>query len=114
MDANPAGRLHLFDDERSINPLVPAREMEMIMSANLSAPTAVQRLTGPFWRRRLVEAVKRRWVAYQDWHDQQQAIAHLRSMSDAQLKDVGLVRSQIEIAVRAGVGPEHWQRVMHF
>ena len=81
-------------------------EVEMVMSANLIAPTGVQRLSGPFWRRRLVEALKRQWVAYQDWHIQQQAITRLCSMSDAQLKDIGLVHSQIEIAVRRGMGPE--------
>jgi uncharacterized protein YjiS (DUF1127 family) len=82
------------------------------MSANLSAPTGARILAGQFWRRRLVDALKRQWVAYKDWHDQQQAIARLHSMSDAQLKDIGLARSQIEIAVRAGTGPEHRWSVM--
>jgi len=80
-------------------------EVEMVMGANLSAPTGVQRLAGQFWSRRLVEALHRQWAAYQNWHTQQQAMARLRSMSDAQLKDIGL-RSQIEIAVRTGMGPE--------
>jgi uncharacterized protein YjiS (DUF1127 family) len=78
----------------------------MVMSANLIVPAGVQRLSGPFWRGRLVEALQRQWVAYQDWRIRQQAIARLFSMSDAQLKDIGLVRSQIEIAVRAGMGPQ--------
>jgi len=81
-------------------------EVEMVMSANLIAPAGVQRLSGPFWRGRLLEALQRQWVAYQDWRIRQQAITRLRSMSDAELKDIGLVRSQIEIAVRAGMGPQ--------
>ena len=88
-------------------------EVEMVMSANLSAPTGVQRLAGQFWSRRLVEALQRQWAAYRNWHTQQQAVARLRSMSDAQLKDIGLVRSQIEIAVRTGMGPEQRQ-LTHF
>jgi len=78
----------------------------MVMSANLSAPIGVQSLARQIWTRRLVEALQRQWVAYRHWHLQRQAIARLRSMSDAQLKDIGLVRSQIEIAVRVGMGPE--------
>jgi len=74
----------------------------MIMSANLSAPIEVQSLTGQYWKRRLVAALKRLWVAYRNWRIEQQTIDQLRSMSDAQLKDIGLVRSQIEIAVRSG------------
>jgi uncharacterized protein YjiS (DUF1127 family) len=84
-------------------------EVEMIMSANLSAPTGVQRLARPFRRRRLIEALKRQWATYENWRIQQQAMARLRSMSDAQLKDIRLVRSQIEIALRAGMGLEQRQ-----
>jgi uncharacterized protein YjiS (DUF1127 family) len=84
-------------------------EMEMVMSANLSAPTGVQGLARHFWRGRLIEALRRQGAAYQNWRTQQRAMARLRSMSDAQLKDIGLVRSQVEIAVRAGMGLEQRQ-----
>ena len=53
--------------------------------------------------------LERQWAAYQNWRIQQQAMARLRSMSDAQLKDIGLVRSQIEISLRAGMGLEQRQ-----
>ena len=86
----------------------------MVMGANLSAPTGVQRLAGQFWSRRLVEALHRQWAAYQNWHTQQQAMARLRSMSDAQLKDIGLVRPRIEIAVRSGVNPGQGRGLAHF
>jgi uncharacterized protein YjiS (DUF1127 family) len=78
----------------------------MIMSAILSAPIEVQRLVVQFWSRPLVATLKRQWVAYQNWHIPQQAIARLGAMSDAQLKDIGLVPAQIETAARVGMSPE--------
>ena len=43
----------------------------------------------------------RRWcTAYIKWRLQQSAISQLRSMSDRELKDVGISRVQIEFAVR--------------
>jgi uncharacterized protein YjiS (DUF1127 family) len=38
--------------------------------------------------------------AMRDWHRRRLAVRQLQSMSDAQLKDVGLHRSQIEFLVR--------------
>ena len=35
-------------------------------------------------------------------HDHARAIAHLRSLSDAQLRDIGIARPDIERAVRLG------------
>jgi len=86
----------------------------MIMNANLSAPIEVQSLAGHYWNRRLVAVLKRLWVAYRNWRIEQQAIDQLRSMSDAQLKDIGLVRSRIEIAVRSGVNPGQGRGLAHF
>ena len=75
------------------------------MDANLSAPLGAQNFTGQMRGRRLVAAMTRLWAAYFKWRIEQQAIAHLRAMSDAQLKDIGLERSQIESAVRVGMDP---------
>jgi uncharacterized protein YjiS (DUF1127 family) len=75
------------------------------MDANLSAPIGAQTFTGQFWGRRLVAALTRLWAAYLKWRIERQAIAHLRTMSDAQLKDIGLERSQIEHAVLLGMDP---------
>jgi len=82
------------------------------MHASLGAPIGAQSLTGQ-WRR-LIAVLKRLWAAYLNWRVEQQAIAHLRSMSDAQLKDIGLVRSQFESVVRAGMNPEQQRTVMPF
>jgi uncharacterized protein YjiS (DUF1127 family) len=46
-----------------------------------------------------------------DWHRRRLAVRQLQSMSDAQLKDVGLHRSQIEFLVR-GLAVA-WSRSSH-
>jgi uncharacterized protein YjiS (DUF1127 family) len=46
-------------------------------------------------------AVKRLLAAYIAWRLEQSAIAVLRTMSDRELKDIGLSRSDIMSAVRA-------------
>jgi uncharacterized protein YjiS (DUF1127 family) len=48
----------------------------------------------------LIRTLKRWWAAYIDWRLCQMAAAQLRSMSDRELKDIGLFRAQIEAAVR--------------
>jgi uncharacterized protein YjiS (DUF1127 family) len=48
-------------------------------------------------------ALKRWWTSYMNWRVQQLAAARLRSMSDRELKDIGLSRSQIEFAVNGKV-----------
>ena len=49
-------------------------------------------------------AVRRWWSAYIAWRVQGAAIALLKSMSDRDLKDIGLSRLQVDAAVR-DVGP---------
>jgi uncharacterized protein YjiS (DUF1127 family) len=46
------------------------------------------------------------WVAYTSWRIERLAVSRLQAMSDRQLKDMGLVRSQIAFAVRKGIGRE--------
>lgn len=36
------------------------------------------------------------------WRDRRRAISHLRSLSDAQLRDIGIGRSEIETLARYG------------
>lgn len=47
-----------------------------------------------------VVTLKRWWKAYMTWRIEQVAIAQLWSMSDRELKDIGLTRSEITGAVR--------------
>jgi uncharacterized protein YjiS (DUF1127 family) len=49
---------------------------------------------------RLGRAVRRSWLAYIDWRLRRMAIGRLSRMSDRQLKDIGLSRSQIDRAAR--------------
>jgi uncharacterized protein YjiS (DUF1127 family) len=50
--------------------------------------------------RALGSAVLRLWLAYTAWRLERWALVRLGAMSDRQLKDIGLVRSQIAFAVR--------------
>jgi uncharacterized protein YjiS (DUF1127 family) len=70
--------------------------MEMIMSMISSASAAAPAMAGP------IHALKRLWRAFIAWRIDQAAIGQLRGMSDRELKDIGLQRSQIEFAVRRG------------
>jgi uncharacterized protein YjiS (DUF1127 family) len=46
--------------------------------------------------------MKRWWLAYMTWRIERLAISRLSAMSDRQLKDIGIQRSQIESAVLTG------------
>ena len=74
--------------------------MEMIMSTISSVPSADQGITGRSWAGGLGATMKRWWVDYMTWRIEQAAIAHLWSMSDRELKDMGLTRSEVTNAVR--------------
>jgi uncharacterized protein YjiS (DUF1127 family) len=47
-------------------------------------------------------ALGRAWSTYLKYRMQRQAYAHLHAMSDRELKDIGLSRAQIGIAVEFG------------
>jgi uncharacterized protein YjiS (DUF1127 family) len=46
-----------------------------------------------------------------DWQDARAAARHLRTLSDGQLKDIGMQRGQIEFLVRGHAVP--WSRSLH-
>ena len=48
----------------------------------------------------LIAAMKTWWTAYLARRNEREAILQLRAMSDRELRDIGLNRSQIEGAVR--------------
>jgi uncharacterized protein YjiS (DUF1127 family) len=74
------------------------------MSTMSRAPTAPQELAGQSWAKDLVKnlgATLNRWcVAYLTWRIERAAITQLWSMSDRQLRDIGISRSEIDSAVR--------------
>ena len=48
----------------------------------------------------LIGALKRWWSVYKAWRSEQTAIVELASLSDRDLRDIGLHRSEIACAVR--------------
>jgi uncharacterized protein YjiS (DUF1127 family) len=76
----------------------------MIMIAISSAPAAAQgtawHTAWRSWASGLAATLNRWSVAYITWRIEQAAIALLWSMSDRELKDIGLTRSEITAAVR--------------
>jgi uncharacterized protein YjiS (DUF1127 family) len=80
--------------------------METIMHTISSAPAAAQGTVGHSWGSELAATVKRWWLAYITWRLQQAAIAMLCSMSDRELRDIGLTRCDIARAVRSEMASE--------
>jgi uncharacterized protein YjiS (DUF1127 family) len=80
----------------------------MNMSRMSSAPTAPQEIAGQSWAKDLVKdlvknlgATLTRWcVAYLTWRIERAAITQLWSMSDRQLRDIGISRSGDDSTVR--------------
>jgi len=78
------------------------------MSTILSASAAAQALAAQSRRRRLIATLRRWWAAYMARRLQLAATRQLKAMSDRELKDIGISRSQIESAV---FGASHRDRV---
>lgn len=72
--------------------------MSMISSAHEPAPG----IAVPSWASRVRTALARWWIAYVSWRIEQGAITQLSQMSDHDLKDIGVNRSDILHAVRFG------------
>ncbi len=51
--------------------------------------------------------VRRCWQGFVKWRAEQAAIAQLSSMSDRELRDMGLVRSEISFAVKGELARIH-------
>lgn len=52
------------------------------------------------------------WCSYREWREARRAVCHLKEMSDWELRDIGLGRSEIESAVY-GYGIEESRRRPH-
>ncbi len=70
------------------------------MNTISSAPAAAPGTTRHPWPSGPAATLKRWWATYITWRIEQTAIDELRSMSDMELKDIGLSRSEITGAVR--------------
>jgi len=74
--------------------------MEMIMSTTFGTAASAQELGPSAWTRGILATAKRAWVTYMTWRIERAAINQLSAMSDRQLKDIGLTRSEIVAAAR--------------
>ena len=70
------------------------------MSTISSAPAAAQDTAGHSWASGLAAILKCWWVAFITWRIERAAIAQLQAMSQLELHDIGLIRSNITDAVR--------------
>jgi len=73
------------------------------MSTIINATPLAQRDTAQRLSSRLAATLKAWWIAYLNWRMHELAAAQLRSMSDRELKDIGLHRTQIDAALRGDV-----------
>jgi uncharacterized protein YjiS (DUF1127 family) len=73
------------------------------MSTILRAPSAAQSFDRSHRAWGLGLVIKRWWAAYTRRRAEQVAIARLRGMSDRQLQDIGISRSEIEFVVRGDI-----------
>ena len=80
------------------------------MSAFSSMPAAPQGLARRSLTSRFAASLRRLLSSYVAWRLERAAIAALRSMSDRELRDIGLNRSEIETAVKTEVSLHHSQR----
>jgi uncharacterized protein YjiS (DUF1127 family) len=69
------------------------------MSTTFSTPAGPQRMAGLSWASKLVTTIERWLVAYMTCRLGKTAVAQLSAMSDRELKDIGLTRSEIASAV---------------
>jgi uncharacterized protein YjiS (DUF1127 family) len=72
----------------------------MIMST-LSNPTVQPDVFPAALSRRVAATVRRWWMAYMKWRLDDMAVRQLHSMTDRELKDMGVSRAEIDIRVRA-------------
>jgi uncharacterized protein YjiS (DUF1127 family) len=71
----------------------------MVMSMVSNSVMPREAPVGDFLRK-IGRTARNWWIAYINWRLEQFAIGRLRSMSDRELKDIGIPRSAIEAAVR--------------
>jgi uncharacterized protein YjiS (DUF1127 family) len=73
--------------------------MEIIVSMNWTVPFSAQTKVGDQCLRRVIASAGGLWGAYRRWRAEQRAIDQLSAMSDRELQDIGLIRSEIDSAV---------------
>jgi uncharacterized protein YjiS (DUF1127 family) len=72
----------------------------MTMRTVSSACGAPRGLAGQVWIWAIIAPLRRWLLAYRKWTVERAAIARLQSMTDRELKDIGVTRTDINGAVR--------------
>jgi len=62
-------------------------------------------------KRRALRVLQQAFTAIGTWSEHRRAIAQLHTLSDLQLKDMGISRSEIEPVVRGAANHPHWRDV---
>src|SRR5262249_47437464 len=78
----------------------------IIMVANLSASALMHGGAAQFVDRSVVRRFKRWRAVYTTWHRERRAVAELLSISDRDLRDIGINRCEIMRAVRGDTARE--------
>ena len=66
------------------------------VSDHATQPHEISAISG-FW---IASILRRFWQTYRNWRIEQAALAQLCSMSDYELRDIGLRRGEIDAAVK--------------
>jgi uncharacterized protein YjiS (DUF1127 family) len=61
-------------------------------------------------RSRIPVWIRSAWAGLATWHERHRSAAHLRQLSDSQLRDLGITRLDIERAVRGQYDPSRRRR----
>ena len=100
MDAIPGTPCHLSSHEMA-NALLVRQVARKIVEMTMSAAAPTPGLRKPFWAASASPTInmKRWWGSYVRRRKERAAASRLCSMSDHELKDIGLTRSQVMGAV---------------
>ncbi|MBX9840740.1 MAG: DUF1127 domain-containing protein [Xanthobacteraceae bacterium] len=99
--------------EQADRPLIAHRRLfltEIIVNTISRAPAAAPTAATPSWTA-FLQAKVRAWIAaYVTWRTEQAAMQQLGRMSDHDLRDIGLTRSEITHAVIHGAARDRGRR----
>jgi uncharacterized protein YjiS (DUF1127 family) len=77
--------------------------MTMVIRTGPNAGSVSHRRARQFWVKAIAAAWRRWLMALRAWKAEKRAIAQLQSMSDRELKDIGVSRSEVSRVARDGV-----------
>ena len=82
------------------------------MVTMFGTPVPAPRLAGPALMPAVLTAAKRAWIAYVNWRIERAAIDELFALSDRELEDIGLIRSEIADPAKVAAAAVHPPRVL--